>query len=121
MDESELQSDLGGHDPAAQHPVERAGQTDKAADALRAAGAGHDSSSYFGVAVAEVAVLADPQIAGERQFESSAQRVAVHGGNDDLGQRHHVVEHRLVTTDDGSGVSGQARVAGAVVRGYKAM
>jgi hypothetical protein len=30
---------------------------------LRAAGAGHDSCSYFGVAVAEVAVLADPQIA----------------------------------------------------------
>ena len=111
MDEAELQRDLGPDDATAQHPVECACQANEPCHALCSAGSGDDAGAHFRVSVAEVAGLADPQVAGEGELEPASHGVSVHRGDDDLGQRHHLVEDRLVTAYERPGVSGQGGVA----------
>ncbi len=115
MDEAELQRDLGRDDAAAQHPVERTCQTHEPGDPLCPARPGNDAGAHLGVSVAEVAVLADPEVAGEGQFEAAAHGVPVHRGDDHFRQRRHLVEDRLIAAHEGAGEARQRRVAGQPV------
>src|SRR4029077_20748953 len=73
MDEAELQSDFRGDDATSKYPVERARQTDESRDPLRPATTRNDPGTHLGIAIAEVAVLADPKVATERQLEAAPQ------------------------------------------------
>src|ERR1700750_1417152 len=95
MDQAELQSDFRGDDPAPKDPVERACQTDESGDPLRPATTRNDPGTHLGIAVAEVAVLADPKVPTEGQLEAAPQRVAVNGRNGHLRQCHQPIEGRL--------------------------